>query len=105
MFNHSYLLILTSLPSSNRLLTPPGTPLVPAFDGKESQAGLMAPRSGPLNRSVSTAKASRVCQSALLCHTSYIYCVDYFLVLSLLFLLNLTCYFYLIYFGLLSEPS
>ncbi|KAL1549041.1 sporozoite surface protein 2 [Salvia divinorum] len=42
------------------LLTPPGTPLVPAFDGKDSQSGLMAPRSGPLVRSVSTAKASRL---------------------------------------------
>ncbi|KAG6383028.1 hypothetical protein SASPL_157236 [Salvia splendens] len=42
------------------LLTPPGTPLVPAFDGKESQACLMAPRSGPLVRSVSTSKASRL---------------------------------------------
>ncbi|KAG8377147.1 hypothetical protein BUALT_Bualt09G0138300 [Buddleja alternifolia] len=30
------------------LLTPPGTPLVPASDGNESQSAVMAPRSGPL---------------------------------------------------------
>ncbi|KAL0310100.1 UNVERIFIED_CONTAM: hypothetical protein Sradi_5952300 [Sesamum radiatum] len=42
------------------LLTPPGTPLVPSSDGNESQSGLMAPRSGPLVRSISTTKASRL---------------------------------------------
>ncbi|KAL6574465.1 hypothetical protein OROMI_011750 [Orobanche minor] len=42
------------------LLTPPGTPLVPSSDGNESQTGLMAPRSGPFVRSVSTTKASRL---------------------------------------------
>ncbi|KAL2250293.1 proteoglycan 4 [Sesamum indicum] len=42
------------------LLTPPGTPLVPSSDGNESQMGLMAPRSGPLVRSISTTKASRL---------------------------------------------
>ncbi|KAI3472974.1 hypothetical protein Pfo_030025 [Paulownia fortunei] len=42
------------------LLTPPGTPLVPSSDGNESQTGLMAPRSGPLVRSISTTKASRL---------------------------------------------
>ncbi|KAL3839930.1 hypothetical protein ACJIZ3_024521 [Penstemon smallii] len=42
------------------LLTPPGTPLVPSSDGNESQSGIMAPRSGPLVRSISTAKSSRL---------------------------------------------
>ncbi|KAL8038901.1 hypothetical protein ABFX02_10G001500 [Erythranthe guttata] len=42
------------------LLTPPGTPLVPSSNVNESQTGLMAPRSGPLVRSISTAKASRL---------------------------------------------
>lgn len=41
------------------LLTPPGTPLVPS-DGNESQPGLLAPRSSPLVRSISTTKASRL---------------------------------------------
>ncbi|KAH6769383.1 serine/arginine repetitive matrix-like protein [Perilla frutescens var. frutescens] len=41
------------------LLTPPGTPLVPV-DGSEAQTGLMAPRSGPLVRSISTTKTSRL---------------------------------------------
>ncbi|GFP87398.1 hypothetical protein PHJA_000883500 [Phtheirospermum japonicum] len=45
------------------LLTPPGTPLVPSSDGNGSGSptGLMAPRSGPLVRSISTTtKASRL---------------------------------------------
>ncbi|XP_073311763.1 uncharacterized protein [Primulina huaijiensis] len=42
------------------LLTPPGTPLVPSSDGNESQHALLAPRSSPLVRSVSTTKASRL---------------------------------------------
>lgn len=42
------------------LLTPPGTPLVPSSDGNESQPGLLAPRSSPLVRSISTTKASRL---------------------------------------------
>ncbi|GER55697.1 proline-rich family protein [Striga asiatica] len=42
------------------LLTPPGTPLVSSSDGNESSTGLMARRSGPLVRSVSTTKASRL---------------------------------------------
>lgn len=54
----------------DRLLTPPGTPLVPSTDGNESQTGLMAPRNGPLVRSRSTAKASRVCQPVQLYHNS-----------------------------------
>ncbi|XP_073066476.1 uncharacterized protein [Primulina eburnea] len=42
------------------LLTPPGTPLVPSSDGNESQPCLLAPRSSPLIRSISTTKASRL---------------------------------------------
>ncbi|CAA0836183.1 Unknown protein [Striga hermonthica] len=42
------------------LLTPPGTPLVSSSDGNESSTGLTARRNGPLVRSVSTTKASRL---------------------------------------------
>lgn len=43
-----------------RLLTPPGTPLVPSSDGGESKPASAAPRGSSLGRSASTTKASRV---------------------------------------------
>nr|XP_016457243.1 PREDICTED: sialidase-like isoform X3 [Nicotiana tabacum] len=43
-----------------RLLTPPGTPLVPSSDGSESKPASVAPRGSSLGRSASTTKASRL---------------------------------------------
>ncbi|KAL2500328.1 hypothetical protein Fot_34176 [Forsythia ovata] len=44
----------------DRLLTPPGTPMVPSSDGNESQPGLGSARNSSFVRSVSTTKSSRL---------------------------------------------